>query len=238
MTEFIPPKITIGMPCGGGNVPWATMMSLLNTVRACDKEGIPIRIESIVGCPIVQWARSIIVEKFLKSDATHLFWIDADIVWTVDDFFRIVGFGGVLDVVGATYPFKREDRAFIINTAGEPGELEVNGLGCVKIKSIGLGFTIMKRAVVEKVAATKERVLEPSNGIEFADVFRVDRTENGPRGEDVAFFDDVREAGYDVWLDPSVNLGHIGTQVYRGNVIDALGLQDYAKVTQKKAETA
>jgi hypothetical protein len=229
MSEFSPPKITIGMPCGSGSLPWATMMSLLNTVRACDKEGVPIQVESVVGCSVVQWARSIVAEKFLKSDSTHLFWIDADIVWTLDDFFRLVGFGAVLDVVGGAYPMKREDGAFLINLAGEPGKLEVNGLGCAKIKSMGLGFTIMKRAVVEKVAATKERVRDLANGIEYADIFRVDRTKNGPRGEDVAFFHDIGEAGYSVWLDPSISLGHIGKKVYRGDVIDALGMQDYAQ---------
>lgn len=229
MSEFKPPKITIGMPCGKGSLPWFTAMSLLNTVRACDKEGVPIEIESIVGCPIVQWARSIIVEKFLKSDSTHLFWIDDDIAWTPDDFFRVVGFGAVLDVVGATYPFKKEEVSYLINFVGEPDKFEVNGLGCIKIKSMGLGFTIMKRAVVEKVAATKERVSDPANGVTYVDVFRVDRKTGGPRGEDIAFFDDIREQGFDVWLDPSINLGHIGQKMYRGDVIDALGLQDHVK---------
>ena len=232
MSEFKPPKIAIGMPVGSGSLPWLTAMSLMNTVRACDKEGVPIQIESIVGCSVVQWARSAIVEKFLQGDSTHLFWIDSDIVWTLDDFFRVVGFGAVLDVVGAAYPFKTEAGGFLINLAGEPGQFEVNGLGCVKIKSMGLGFTLMRREVVERVAWTKPRVRDQANGIEYADVFRVDRTENGPRGEDIAFFDDIREQGFEVWLDPSINLGHIGPRIYRGDVIDALGLQGFA--TQEK----
>ena len=232
--EFTPPKITIGMPCGSGSLPWATMMSLLNTVRACDKEGVGIQIESIVGCSVVQWARSIVADKFLKSDSTHLFWIDSDIVWRVEDFFRLVGFGAVLDVVGAAYPMKRERGGFLINLAGDLGKVEINGLGCVKIRSMGLGFTIMKRAVVEKIAATKEKVIDQANGVEYADIFRVDRTHGGPRGEDVAFFDDIRDAGYDVWLDPSIRLGHIGTKMYRSDVIDALGLQEYAQEAESQ----
>jgi hypothetical protein len=227
------PKVTIGMPVGSGSIPWATAMSLMNTVRACDKEKMVVRVESVVGCSVVQWARSLVVEKFLKSDSTHLFWIDSDIVWALDDFFRLVGFGAALDVVGATYALKRDAGGFLVNLAGDPGKVEVNGLGCVRVKSLGLGFTLMKREVVEKVAATKERVSDHLNGVEYADVFRVDTKKNRPRGEDVAFFDDIRELGYRVWLDPSVKLGHIGQKVYSGDVIDALGLSDFAKQEKK-----
>lgn len=232
MSEFKPPKVCIGMPIGSGSLPWPTAAALIGTIRVCDKEGVPVRVEPPVGCSVVQWARSAVVESFLKTDYTHLFWIDADIVWTPDDFFRLLGFGAVLDVVGATYPLKREAGGFLLNLAGEPGRVEVNGLGCVRVKSMGLGFTLMKRAVVEKVAAGKPRVYDRLNGAEYADVFRVDRTAGerpGPQGEDVAFFQDVNDAGFQVWLDPSIQLGHHGAKVYRGDPIEALGLQDFAK---------
>lgn len=224
--KFPMPKIVIGMP-NSGSIPWATAGSLIATLRACDEDKLPVRVEAPVGCSVVQWARSAIAESFLKSDFTHLMFIDSDIVWSPADFFRLVGFAAILDVVCAIYPFKKEPTGFLINT---DAETEANGLGCIKIKSTGLGFTILKRAVMEKVAATKPRVFDPVNGLEYSDIFRVDRTaKGGPRGEDVAFFDDVREAGFDVWLDPSIRLGHHGYKIYRGDPIDALGLEKYAK---------
>jgi hypothetical protein len=216
----------VGMPVGSGSVPWATSMSLLNTVRACDKAGVHVRIEAPVGCSIVQWTRSAIAEMFLRSDSTHLFWIDSDIVWTPDDFFRIVGSGAVLDIVGASYPFKKEPISFLINFSGGPGQAIRNGLGCLKIESMAIGFTIMKRAVIEKIAAMKPRVMDKINGLEYADLFRVDRTEeNGPRGEDVAFFADAKEQGFEAWLEPKIRLGHIGMKIYQGDPVESLGLQ-------------
>ncbi len=223
------PKIMIGMPIGSGSLPWGTASSLITTLRACDKEGLAVRTETPVGSSVVQWVRSAIVESFLKSDFDLLFWIDADITWTLEDFFRIVGFGAVLDIVGAAYPLKKDPASFLINLPGTEGKFEVNGLGCIKILSMGIGFTLMRRSVVEAVAAGKPRVRDALNGVEYADVFRIDRTVNGPRGEDVAFFDDARELGFDAWLDPSIRLGHVGQKVYRGDVIDALGLQGYTK---------
>ncbi len=227
------PRVMIGFPIGSGSLPWPTAVSLISTVRVLDKEGIKFKIESLTGSSIVQWARSVIAGKFLKSDCTHLFWIDADILWTPNDFIRLLGFGAHHDVVGATYPFKSDKQNFLVNPI-EPGKFDVNGHGLLRIKSMGLGFTLCKRAVIEKVAADKPIVHDDHNGVVYPDIFRVDRVvdANGrttPRGEDVAFFDDVREAGFDVWLDPSINLGHIGPKVYSGDVIDALGLQDFAK---------
>lgn len=224
------PSVMIGMPVGSGYVPWETTVSLLSTVRVLDKEGIKFKIESPVGSSIVQWVRSAIVGAFLRSDFTHLMWIDADLFWTPNDFFRLLGFGAVHDVVGAIYPFKKEPAGFLVNLAGEPGKAEVNGHGCVKINSMAIGFTLCKRAVIEKVAATKPMVHDPLNKVDYPDVFRVDRNAvGGPRGEDVAFFDDVREAGFDCWLDPSIKLGHVGRKVYSGDPIEALGLGAFAK---------
>ena len=111
----------IGMPIGSGSVPWPTAVSLLSTVRVLDKEGIKFKIEAPMGSSIVQWARSAIVGAFLKTDFTHLFWIDSDIVWTPDDFCRLLGFGAALDVVCATYPFKSDKGGFLINLPGIAG---------------------------------------------------------------------------------------------------------------------
>ena len=228
------PRVMIGMPIGSGSIPWPTAVSLISTIRVLDREGIGFKLESLVGSSIVQWARSAIAGRFLASDCTHLFWIDADLMWTPNDFIRILGFGAHLDVVGATYPFKSDKNQFLVNPLDASGEMEVNGFGCLRIKSMAMGYTLCKRAVIEKVAASKPIVHDDHNGAAYPDLFRVDRVvdANGratPRGEDIAFFDDVRAAGFDVWLDPSIKLGHIGPKVYSADPIDALGLQDFAK---------
>ena len=38
--------------------------------------------------------------------------------------------------------------------------------------------------------------------------------------EDMAFFSDVRALGYDVCLDPTVTLGHVGAKTYSGSIMD------------------
>jgi hypothetical protein len=223
------PSVTIGMPIGSGQLPWATALSLLKTVAACKDEGIQLQMEVIAGCSVVSWARSCIADAFLKSSHSHLIWIDADIVWTLDDFFRLVSLSAVHDVVGATYPFKKLPLTCVVNHVGEPRQYTVNGLGCVQVKSMGLGFTIVSRRVMEAVAVGKPSRKDPIDGKMHVDMFRIDH-----EGEDIAFFTDVRKAGYDVWLDPSISVGHWGSMIYKADIIEAMGLQDFVKQEKKQ----
>jgi hypothetical protein len=224
------PKIVIGMPVGSGSIPWPTAVSLLATVRVLDKEKIPFRIEAPVGCSVVTWARNAVAGAFLRSDFTHLFFIDADMVWAPNDFFRLVAFGATHDMIGGAYALKKDPPQCFVNLPGAEGEREVNGFGNVKVTSLGLGFTIIKREVMERLAATKETVTDSLNGMSHPDIFRIGRRPNGGAlGEDVAFFEDAAALGYQAWLDPSIKLGHVGQKIYTADVIDALGLNEYVK---------
>jgi hypothetical protein len=42
-------------------------------------------------------------------------------------------------------------------------------------------------------------------------------TDEGYMGEDFLFCDRARELGFEVWIDPSISLGHMGVQEYEGN---------------------
>ena len=88
----------------------------------------------------------------------------------------------------------------------------------------------MRREVVEQVAASKPRVYDPAAGKSIADVFRTDTMDRGHespdfRGEDMAFFADVIDLGFEVWLDPRLKLGHVGTREYRADPMAALRLE-------------
>ncbi len=50
----------------------------------------------------------------------------------------------------------------------------------------------------------------------MASVFRCDIFNGFRRTEDMAFFADIRAAGYTVWMDPAIELGHIGEKMWKG----------------------
>src|SRR5687767_13513399 len=144
----------IGMPVGTGSIPWATAVSLMSTVRLCEREKIPLRISAPVGSSVVVWARSAVAGEFLRSDCTHLFWIDSDMAWTPADFLRLVGFGSCHDMIGGAYMLKKEPLQCVVNHP-HTDAYEINGHGNLRVKSLALGFTIVQRRVMEALAATK-----------------------------------------------------------------------------------
>jgi hypothetical protein len=217
-------SVAIGIPTGP-TLPWPTALSLSRTVHACAMRGIDVTICHCAGSAIITLARSLVAHRFLQTDKKRLFWIDSDIEWEPDDFLRLLGLSEKMDIVCGAYPLKREDRKNFVVRHPDATKVTINPYGCVKIDGTGLGFVVMKREVIEKLAATKPQVLNESSGETIADIFRIDTVDGRLRGEDIAFFDDLKALGYETWLDPTVELGHIGFKTYTGDVVKAFGLE-------------
>lgn len=222
-------SVDIGFPCGP-SVPWQTAMSLAKTVKACTERRIDCGVSCIAGSSVVTWARSKVLDTFLEGTASRLFWIDSDIVWEPADFLRMLVLSTQYDVICATYAQKTEAQTVVIR---HPDLLtfEMNPHGLVKVQGAGLGFTIITREVAQRVADSKPKVFDITSDRSIADVFRLDSIDRGHespdlRGEDVAFFADLADLGYDVWLDPTIRLGHVGSRVYLADPMKALRLDE------------
>lgn len=217
-------SVMVGIPAGR-DLPVLTVKSLLGTQSLCRDVRVPFQLGMVAGSAVVQWARDEVVDLFLQSDATRLFWIDSDMVWEPEQFMRLLALSQYRDVICAAYPAKQERPTFYVNWDQEAGLVQ-GDFDLVAINGVGLGFTVMSRKVVQQLADRAERVHDDVSGRDLAAVFRIDRTEQGRRrGEDMAFFHDIRTLGHTVWLDPSVDLGHVGPKVYTGSIRDALALR-------------
>ena len=219
-------SVSVGMPCGP-DVPWKTMASLVETFQTTAVQGISCELNVVAGASDVVAARDQVIGQFLAGSCNRLFWIDSDIVFTPADFFRLLALSTKMDVVCATYPVKRSPVIFPIRHENLR-DFEQNDYGCIKILGAGLGFTVLTREAVERVVADKPRILD-GRSQEYISVFRrdtevIDGRTYG-RGEDNAFFADLRGLGYDVWLDPTIQLGHVGIHTFRGDPINALKLE-------------
>lgn len=210
-------SVAIGFPCGDV-VPTHTAMSLAKTTHMCAVAEIPVDIRSCVGSSIVTVARNAVLTDFLKGKSEFLFWIDSDIKWQPDDFLKVLALSHRYGVVCAAYPLKRDPPAYVCNTKEDS---VFNEHGLIEIESAALGFCCIKRSIIEEIAQKSEKVWHPNNEIELYDVFTLGTKfsrEKEPRkqfcGEDVAFFDDIRDLGHKIWLDPTIQLGHIGQKTY------------------------
>lgn len=214
-------SVMVGMPAGR-DLPGLTVKSLMGTQSLCRDVGVPFQFGMVIGSAVVQWARDEVIDLFLQSNATRLFWIDSDMVWEPEQFMRLLALSQYRDVICAAYPAKKEQPTFYVNWEPEAG-LKQGEYGLLEINGIGLGFTVMSRRVVEELAANADKVIDDVSQREMAAVFRIGQTPTRRRqGEDMAFFADIRALGYKVLLDPTVDLGHIGTKEYRGAIKDAL----------------
>lgn len=214
-------SVMIGMPAGR-DLPALTVKSLMGTQSLCRSVGVPFQFGMVIGSAVVQWARDEVVDLFLQSNATRLFWIDSDMVWEPEQFMRLLALSQYRDVICAAYPAKKDQPTFYVNWEPDAG-LNQGEYGLLEINGIGLGFTVMSRRVVEALAAKAERVIDDVSKRDMASVFRIGQTADGRRqGEDMAFFADIRALGFSVWMDPTIGLGHIGTKEYRGDIRDAL----------------
>lgn len=216
-------KVFIGMPIGRVIEP-ETHFSVLKTVYPLYQQGIDVRHSMIKGSSIVETARSRVCQEFLRSSSTHLFMVDSDQTWEPEGFLRILAMCQINPIVCAAYPIKREPITFYWDTDRQG--IDMNEWGCLVIRGIGLGFTCVRREVIERLAEKAPKLMLPENDEPLAHIFRQDTDGNGNfRGEDMAFFADCREMGYEVWLDPTVKVGHVGSKVYSGDVMDGLRLK-------------
>jgi hypothetical protein len=216
-------SVAIGMPCGP-NIPWQTAMAISATAVACERRGIPFTIHLIAGSSLVTVARSAVLTNFLSGDKSRLFWVDSDVTWHARDFLKALALTSKFDIVCGAYPTKTDPMRLVLNNRSDTYEL--NDFGLVKIESTGLGFVCMKREVLEKWAADKpRRIGGPTNPDEIVHAFTV----TDSTGEDVQAFREWAALGYQAWLDPTIELGHIGPKVYQLDVVEALGLSHIFK---------
>ena len=227
-------SVMLAMPAHRNLHP-ATVTSMLRTQELMFRHGVGITIDVEHGGPYVECVRDRLAQVFLDGKWNRLAWCDSDMAWHAESFLRLLALSTELEVVGAAYVIKRDPPSFATITGIEEGSpIRQNKFGCLTTDALkfGLGFTIVHRTVIEQLAAKSGKMtfgLEP--GAAVPDIFHNrdrERPAEGFPGEDGNFFNDCRALGYDVWLDPEIQLGHIGPKIYTAALKDHLrvGEQD------------
>lgn len=208
-----------------------TIVALVGTIYELDMRGIRWTLEFKARGSLIHHSRSKAAEDFRLSTHTHLFWIDSDMVWKPADFLRMLALATVMPCVTAAYTAKCDPPLMLMSV--DAGVMHANEYGCLPIKGHGLGFTCVQREVIETLAQHAPRCRFPDVPQPIPHIFRLDDVPDrdgvlDARGEDIAFFADVRARGFKVWLDPNITLGHIGPKTYSASVLDFMEPQQPA----------
>lgn len=214
-------KVMLGMPLKD-MTPKQTVMSIAKTMREAGRIGLDLRYAQ-GSASNNDRARDIVVDGFLSSDCDKLFWVDSDMVWEPEAFFKLIALSTQVDIVLASYPAKVEGPIPFFVDMDSPAE--TGDFGLLKIKGAGLGFCCMDRKPVQAIADISEECYDQSIERNRKKIFRHDIFEGKDRTEDFAFFADAMDCGFDIWLDPTIELGHIGSKEWRGKLADAHNIQ-------------
>jgi hypothetical protein len=215
-------SVFIALPAYDFKVSLKLAISLARFAQSAPQHGIDIQIGSICGCSVVSRARNLLVKDFLESSCTDLLFIDSDINFEPDDILRLLSWSedpkkGIVAGVPRT---RSEHKTYIANLDYDDGhELTMNSMGLVRATHVATAFMMVRREVFETlVEAHKEwEYYDTRTDRVLNAVFDFKVTEAGYMGEDFLFCDRAREHGYEVWIDPTIKLGHMGVQEYVGD---------------------
>lgn len=200
-------------PCYGGLVTAAHFRSCLNLASALDKGGVPHDWHVGWNDSHIVRIRNQMASTFLRSkNYSHLFWLDADIVFTPDDVAKVWNLQA--DIGVGCYAMKKKEEDWF--AAWKDGklvkDLDQFGSTPTEVDLAGTGFMCIKREVLEELAKHSEEY-EGQFGRCFG-LFMSPIHEDMLESEDYNFCRRVRALGYKIMLDPTVRLGHVGQFTY------------------------
>jgi len=210
-------KVHIAMPCYGGMLTESTFMSFIKWANTARQLGIDWTLETMVNESLISRARNTLTAKFLDMpDATHLFFVDADIGW--EPWHLLVLLNRDVDVIGGLYPMKTMPIKWVVN-GFEGAEEGPDGLQ--EVSKAGTGFLLMKKHVFEKLKshpAVKQYKndigLDPKFDAHLKTYFDTAVRQNRYYSEDWTFCENWRDIGGKVWMDKRIMLRHSGSYVF------------------------
>jgi len=208
-----------GFPCYGRNE--ADTLDCVDQLFVyCIRRGIPLTKQRAAG-PHVYGVRNTITRDFLKNKKfTHCLMIDADMTFPPETLEVLLQLdkdivspvcmtkkGTVLEqrkivpVIGI-YDEEKKDYPCLTEIPDQP--FQINGY-------VGTGVILIKRKVLETVpwphfyGPKKERTIDYEMGVE---------------GEDFMFCRNAIKAGFEIWVEPRLDIGHIGKYLF---TVDDIG---------------
>ena len=214
-------SILISLPCYGGLVNEKTTTSLFNLGKLLVRNNIDHGIMTVANESLITHGRSRIANFFVNNtEFEYLFCLDADVAFSPEDMLKLYSYQK--PIVSASYPMKTLPIRHcyeLYNPVKLCGNL-------VKIGGVGMGFVLIHRSVFEKLNKYYSELKyfpglnnsnypitenEYQNSYHY---FAEMNKEGKYLGEDMSFFHRVSDIGYDVWMDTSIELQHIGSHIF------------------------
>ena len=200
--------------------------SLMATSIHLTHKGIDTRAKFVAGLCFIDLARNDLVKHFLATDATDLFFIDADVGWdwrVVERFLHYKQF-----IVAGLVPKKwardvPKDQAPPFHDNAMTGKMED---GLLESFEAPTAFMRIKRCVFEILDEAYPHYKDfgtMDRGTAYFQSGYVKDPDTGKvafMGEDIFFNRQWCRLGERIWLDPDVHFSHRGSSAWKGNHMD------------------
>lgn len=209
-------RVIIATPSYDGKVCAEYCASLAWTMKQAEANGILLYPIFASGDALVTRARNRLIQTAVDAnDIAALVFIDADIGWKADQFFRLISHEE--DFVGGAYRQKIPDTRYVFvpkpsAAVGENGLVEIDGIGTGFLKLSAECFRKLHGAAVPyKDGPTRARA-----------VFETVINDGHHWSEDLLLCKKWREEhNGKVFLDTAITCTHTGSAMYTGDVREA-----------------
>jgi hypothetical protein len=235
-------KIIIATPMYGGQCTGLFTKSLIGLLDLLRTNGHEVVFLDLYNESLITRARNTLTEAFLRTDGTHLLFIDADEGFEPSGILKMIEEN--VEVIGAAVPmkglnWKRVQEAAL---AGQPNlenftaiynvniknkkdleSLKSNPEKIVEVHNIGTGLMLIKREVFEELKDITETYKSDQQsllGIKYDDeihnFWNISVDENKRLlSEDYNFCNMWKSKGHKVYLAPYVKVVHAGTYWFK-----------------------
>jgi hypothetical protein len=163
-------KLFVATPMYGGMAHGLYIKSSLDLQNVMSKYGIETKFSFLFNESLITRARNYLVDEFLRTDHTHMLFIDSDINYNAKDIVALMALDK--DVIGGPYPKKAINWKNVAETARKHPDLPPKDLEKVvgeyvfnvvkgtkqfsvteplEVMEIGTGLMMIKRQVFEKM---------------------------------------------------------------------------------------
>ena len=243
-------KLFIATPMYGGMCAGYYMQSIIQLLTTCQANRVEAHFSFMFNESLITRARNSLTQTFLKTDCTHLMFIDSDIRFRADDVIQMIyadkevlcgiypkkeiNWYMVKQAMDRGVPFdqlKNHTGSFVVNLVDYAGEVTVPINQPVEIFNGGTGFMLIKREVFDKmgevVPAYSNDVVDLSGQLSQAEQIKeffttsIEPGTNRLLSEDYHFCRTWREMGGKIYAAPWCQLAHIGTYAFEGQLTPA-----------------
>lgn len=226
-------KILVAIPNYMGLMTYRMVEALTQAQLYCIAKRVHMEVLIAARMTLIEYARAYLAARFLEGDWTHLMCIDDDLGFEPTSLVRMLDRDK--DIIAGVYPVKTIPIFYPYKPLGAP---QADGLQLAE--SVPGGFLLIKRHVMEKLAATVPWFdIEHENRVISApDLYSMPIGQKNKTGEDIVWCERARAAGFDIWVEPDIGFVHCGPFEWGGNLQHQLDREKIAQEAANQADAA